>query len=75
MNKKLKDKIKEIPDGIYCYYTHVCPFFTYKLTDFGVGGRKEPAQYCKFLKKYLTIQDMVKDCNVNRKMKDEEDDE
>lgn len=72
-----KNKINEIPKNTqYCYgcsgmdkYGHLisykeCPYFKYRKTNFGFGGKKTNAEYCKYLKKYLSIQDQVKDCGL-----------
>lgn len=74
MNKKRKDKIKEIPYGLYCYsYINKqfkrCPFYSRHMTNRGLNLQKESYQYCKFLHKYLSIQDRVKDCEVHMERK------
>ena len=70
MKKKRINKLSRIPIGIYCYkWTNtfvLCPFYTHKKTDFGTKEKKRNAEYCKLLHKYLSIQDTVKDCNINR---------
>lgn len=64
------EKIRLIPrHTFYCYdHKRKCPFLTYKKTDFGFktkGEKKEPAEYCKYLHKFLDIQDQVKDCDFD----------
>lgn len=66
-----KNKMKEIPrNTVYCYspYTgKLCPYFTYKKSDYGFkikGEHKEDRQYCKYLHKYLQVQDEVKNCGI-----------
>ena len=74
MNKKRIDKIKEIPYGLYCY-SYIdkqfkwCPFYSRRMTNRGLNPKKESYQYCKFLHKYLSIQDRVKDCEVHMERK------
>lgn len=74
MNKKRKDKIKDIPYGLYCHGVvngvhKKCPFYSHHMTNRGLNFQKESYQYCKFLHKYLSIQDQVKDCEVHMERK------
>lgn len=64
--------MKDIPRNTpYCYHLitgKLCPYFTHRKSDYGFkikGEPKEPRQYCKYLHKYLYIQDEVKDCGIS----------
>lgn len=77
--KSIIDKKEEaIPQGYYCNENSTiggteCPFLQFrkmtksrlnKVTPFIPYGNTR-LQYCSYLKKYLSIQDCVKDCNIN----------
>lgn len=67
---KIKDKIASLfipKDTPYCHhkfkkdkynniYAKPCHYFC----------RRNNMEYCKYLKDYLSIQDQVKDCDINR---------
>lgn len=66
-----KQKLIEsiIPHGDYCHFNHIkdghymakpCPFWERK--DYGIDGIYE---YCNYLDNVLSVDDQVKDCNVN----------
>lgn len=81
MNKKarielIKDKAEEfIPKGFYCasYGQKECPFLQFrkqtnnrwKLIEVGIPYGNKYFQYCSYLRKYLSIQDCIKDCGIN----------
>lgn len=73
---KLKDKIKLIPKGYYCYdYINgsykQCPFMSYRRTNFGFRKfRKRDEQFCKYLHKYLDVGDDLKDCGLKKYYED-----
>lgn len=76
MNKKRNEKMKDIPSGDYCYDYETgkyrpCPFYSYKLTNRGMKFKKTHWEYCKLHRKYLYIQDQVKDCGLNMENNDE----
>jgi hypothetical protein len=51
------------------YRVKPCPYFKFKYNE--EWGEK--AEYCTYLKDFLTIQDSVKDCGINDYEFDEED--
>lgn len=64
---KIKEKLASIfiPKGPYCHHN-------FKTTKFGYSAKpcifwcyKNGMEYCKLLKKELSIQDQVKDCEIN----------
>lgn len=72
MNLKRKDKIKLIPrNTFYCYlYVNgqykMCPFMSYRMTNFGLNFGKMKNEYCKYLRRYLSVNDHCKDCGIGR---------
>lgn len=66
----------EIPEGPYCYDNiGPCPFFEFRnvskedwekyCSNFPVPSGNTKVQYCRLLKKELSIPDMIKDCGIN----------
>ena len=77
-NKKLRYRlfngdVKDIiPKGYFCNGDEVCPFLQFRkitnsrlklVPDIPFGNKH--LQYCAYLKKYLWIQDCIKDCGIN----------
>lgn len=70
-----KPDTRVIPKGPYCYDEKQCPYFEFRklnsvdwnnyLNNYFVPDGNTKAQYCKLLKQYLSIPDMVKDCGIN----------
>lgn len=70
---KKTDKIKDIPFGYYCYHGgrgdvsyRACPFYKHKLSNSGLNFKKQNQGYCKLLHTFLSIDDQVKDCKINK---------
>ena len=77
--KFIIDKKEEaIPQGYYCNGKSIiggteCPFLQFrkqtnnrwKLIELGIPYGNKYFQYCSYLKKYLSVQDCIKDCNIN----------